>query len=115
MSRDRGCADAKACAVAKRAHVLHGYDSADSSRLGIVARYAAFFEHLGAPWAGDNPRPASALQFCDSASMVEVDVRVHDQLHVFEAEAEGFYVGRDLSCRLRQVAIDENMSGWRCD
>jgi hypothetical protein len=47
--------------------------------------------------------------------MIEVDMRVDDNLDVFNAETEGTNIGRNLSGRLGQIAIDKDVSSVGCN
>jgi hypothetical protein len=46
------------------------------------------------------------LQFCDASGVIEVDVRIDDQLYVFDSKTQLADVRGNLSRRFREAAIN---------
>jgi len=68
-------------------HVLDRGYSVDNAKLRIASANAARFHHSRTPRAGEHSRSAEALQFCDAAGMIEVDVRIQNEFHVFDSKS----------------------------
>ena len=65
--------------------------------------------------ARDDFRAAALLQLRDAAGMIEMHVRIENDLDVAELEAELLDVLRDERRGFRQGAVDQNMTLWRSD
>jgi hypothetical protein len=78
--------------------------------LRIVASYSTVSHHGATPRAGIYPRSTEALQLRDPACMVEVDVRVHDDLHILNTKPKGTNVSDNLCSGLGQSAVDQDVS-----
>lgn len=52
-------------------------------------------------------RMTPALKLCNPARVIEMHMRVQDELHIFNPEAEDANVIANLLCRFRQPAVDE--------
>ena len=87
--------DAKRLAVAQQLDARHLRNRGDGSVLRVVATDAGLGHDCRAPRAGNHRRAAPALQFRKAPGMVEVDVRIHNQLHVLRPKAQRTNAGGD--------------------
>src|SRR5262249_26723714 len=111
-------AHAQFLAVGDLPHVLQGREVVvlpPERELRILCRGTAAFERAPGGRARGNLRTAGPLQGRDTAGVVVVRVRVQDELHVFQAEAELPDVRGDLRRGLREAAIDEDVAFLRGD
>ena len=70
---------------------LHSRDSGDGSdraKLRVVARQRAFVHDVRGPLAYGNAGSAEPLQFGNAAGVIEMGVRVYDELDVFDAKSQ---------------------------
>src|SRR5882724_2364906 len=111
VGSQRKSSDAEGFAVVKRFHLSDGCDATDDSKLRVVVGYAAFLQNGSTPIAGHYASAAETLQFSNAPGVVKVDVGIDDQLHVFDAEAEGSNARDDLRDGFGEGGVDENMSG----
>ena len=85
------------------------------SELRIVFHRTATFERALAGGAGRHLGLADPNQRRNAAGMIVVSVRIENQLDVLEAEASRLDVLRDQRRRLRQSAVDEDVTLGRGD
>jgi len=58
----------------------------DQAELWIIARHDSPLHDIGRPRTRGNASTAQFLQFCNTAGVIEVNVRVHAKLDVFDAK-----------------------------
>src|SRR5215213_5327970 len=89
-------ADAEGLAVAQGVGPRDERHGRDAAELRVALSHPRLRQHLDAPRACRHARAAQPLQLSYSAAVIEMHVRVDDELHVFDAEPERAYVGDDL-------------------
>lgn len=115
MSGELERSDAEDFAVVKRFDVGDGRDTANDAVLWIVGGDAAFFQNGSTPFTGGDAGAAQTLQLGDASGMIEVNVRIDDELHVFDAKAESAKVGDNMRDGFGKVGVEEHMTGIRGD
>ncbi len=83
--------------------------------LRVVGLRAPALEDGRAQGARRHPRPRGALEGGDAAGVIEMGVRVQDQAHVRDVEAERADVLEDQRGRVGQAAVDEHVAVRRRD
>ena len=110
MCRQLDGADVEMAAVARQTHVLHGRVLGQRMVLRIIRPHFARRQVQRRRRAGGHQRIAAPLQFGQAARMVDVAVRIEDQLHVLDAKTQGGDIGDDLGRRFRQAAVDQHVA-----
>src|SRR5688500_3846051 len=100
--------DAQDLTIGNHTDVWNAVDGPYESVLRIVRPGLAAPEDRCARWRRRYLRSAQPLQPADAAGVVVMDVRVDDQLHVLDPEAERADVVRNHRRGLRHRAIDEH-------
>src|SRR5256885_16250034 len=86
--------------IPERLHLLDLGDGNDDAELRIVARHCASFDDVRGPLARRHTSAAKLLQLGNAAGVIEVGVRVDDELDVFHAKTKRMDIGNDLRRRL---------------
>ena len=74
-------------AVTKFVHICNRGNRSPADVLGVTAANFAGFHHTGAPRAGKDTCSAEPLQFCYTAGVIIVHMRIQNYLHVFDLKA----------------------------
>jgi hypothetical protein len=72
-------------------------------------------QHRRTPRACGDSRIAHALKLRNSAGVIEMHVRIQNQFHILNAEAQRLNVRSDLAGRLGQGTINQDVTGIRSD
>jgi hypothetical protein len=115
MSRQLELADSEGFTIVKRFDIGDRRDSGDDSVLRVIGRNSAFLQNRGTPSTGNDTRAALALQFGNASSVIEVNVRIDDQLYILDTKAERADVGDNLRGGFRQCGVDKNVTGGGSD
>jgi hypothetical protein len=83
--------------------------------LGVVVAHRTATQYLRSNWAASDDGTAQLLQLSNAACMIEVYMRVQNQLHVFDLETERSDIAGDLLSSLGHGTIDQNVSLIRSD
>lgn len=110
MRGDRKVAGAQLFSILQFVDVVDRSDWRDHPDLRVALSYSTFGKHSSAPRTRHHAGTAQSLQFRDAAGVIEVYVRVHDQLDVFDSKTETPDVGDDLRDGLRQVSVNQNVA-----
>ncbi len=105
----------KGFAVAQNTDLFDAMDGGSLSVLRIGAAYPTCLQNARAPLAGYDVRATQTLQLRYPTRMIEMNVRIHDQLHIFNAKTQRLNIGDDLLCRFRECSVHQHMSGIRGD
>jgi hypothetical protein len=113
MRRDGEVADVQRFSIGHRAHLLHGRKGIGVGSIGelrVILHRATAFQRALAGRARGHLCLADALECRDAAGVIVVRMRVENELDVLEFEARGADVGGDQRRRLREAAIDEDVT-----
>ena len=110
MRGDGNCAGAQVLTIFDGLHSCDSGDGSEGAKLRVVVRHGAFVHDVRGPLACGNTGPAEPLQFGNAARVIEMGVRVYDELDVFDAKSQRADVGNDQRRRLGQRAVDEDMA-----
>ena len=110
MRRDHKIADTKGISVGEFVHILNWRDRRQRPKLRVTSSYAALTQDGCTPLAGDDACAAQPLQFRNPTGVVEMHMRIQDELHIFDTKTKRFDVGGDLRRRLRQSSVNQDVS-----
>src|SRR5258708_3616660 len=110
MCGDGNCAGAQVLTIFDGLYSRDSGDGSEGAKLRVVARHRTFVHDVRGPLACGNTGPAEPLQCGHSAGVIEMGVRVYDELDVFDAKSQRADVGNDQRRRLGQRAVDEDMA-----
>lgn len=96
-------------------HVWNGNDRRQDTVLRIIMCDEPRPQDFRGRCAGCNYRSGTTLDLSDSTSVIEVHVRVEDELDVFDPEAECVDVREDTRRGLWKAAVNENVATARRD
>src|SRR5260370_143494 len=100
MRRDGDGPGLQGFAIPESLHLLDSGAGNDAAELRIVARHCACFHGVRGPLARRYASAAKLLQFGNTAAVIEVDVRVDDELDILHAKTKRMDIGNDLRHRL---------------
>ena len=115
VCRDRDLAHPKGFAVPQFPHMLDWSNPGQYAVLWIRPSHAAFLHHRCAPLTGIHLGAADALQFGNSACVIEMHMRIQNELHIFNAKPQRPYIRYYQLRRLRQTSIDQDVPGFGRD
>ena len=110
MRGDGNCAGTQVLTIVDGLYSRDSGDGSEGAKLRVVARDRTFVHDVRGPLACGNTGPAEPLQFGNAAGVIEMGVRVYDELDVFDAKSQRADVGNDQRRRLGQRAVDEDMA-----
>lgn len=99
--------------IRKPMHVCHRSNWNSPSILWISFLRAASFQNRRTPLAGYDSRAAQPLEFSNTACMIKVRVRIHNDFYVAHEETEFPDVCRNLPGRVRKSAINDDVARLR--
>src|SRR5579872_1705458 len=94
-------------------HHLHCCDSryaGQAAELRIIRPGVTLSEYDCARLARCHCRSAQPLQLGDATGMIKVDMRIENELHILDPQAQLPDAGRNLCCRFRQIAVNEDVA-----
>jgi hypothetical protein len=95
MRSDGNCASAQVLTIFDGLYSRDWGDGLEGAKLRVVARRRTSVHYVRGPLACGNTGPAMPLQFGNAASVIEMGVRVYDELDVFDAKSQRADVGND--------------------
>ncbi len=102
-------ADTNRFSIFEIMHIGDRRDALYRSILWIAAPDATVSHDGCAPMAGEHAGTAPLLELGNSTCVIEMNVRIENDFHILDAEAQRPDIFRNLPCGFGQAAIDQNV------